>query len=123
MTRTPWTCAAPRATSAGPLSAPLTSTATATDSRSDERGGAEGIPSLVLVLVIVIVVVHVHDLATAVEPAMRAHAVGTARPVALRAAVDRGRGDLVLRPPLRGARVRLLLLGDGHSRRRRVANR
>src|SRR3954451_574751 len=84
--------------------------------------GRSGCPPLVLVLVIVIVVVHVHDLATAVEPAMRAHAVGTARPVALRAAVDRGRGDLVLRPPLRGARVRLLLLRDGHSRRERVAN-
>src|SRR4051794_7628912 len=68
-----------------------------------------------LVLVIVIVVVHVHDLATAVEPAVRAHPMGTARPPALWAAVDRGRGDLVLPPPLRGARVRLLLLRDGHG--------
>src|SRR3954471_7834677 len=83
--------------------------------------GRRGCPPLVLVLVIVIVVVHVHDLATAVEPAMRAHAMRTARPVALRAAVDRGRGDLVLRAALRGARVRLLLLRDGHSRARRVA--
>ena len=68
-----------------------------------------------LVLVIVIVVVHMHDLATAVEPAMRAHAMGTAGPAALWAAVDRGRGDLVLRPALCGARVRLLLLRDGHG--------
>ena len=68
-----------------------------------------------LVIVIVIVVVHVHDLATAVEPAVRAHAVRTPRPAALRAAVHRGRGDLVLRPSLRGARVRLLLLRDGHG--------
>src|SRR3954467_3045073 len=101
MTRTPWTCRGPRGTSAGALSAPLTSTATATDSRADDRGGAEGMPALVLVLVIVIVVVHVHDLAPAVKTERGAHAVGTARPVALRAAVDRGRGDLVLRPPLR----------------------
>src|SRR4051812_17336585 len=68
-----------------------------------------------LVLVVVIVVVHVHDLATTVEPAVRAHVVRTARPAALRAAVRGRRGDLVLRPALRGARVRLLLLGDGHG--------
>ena len=69
-----------------------------------------------LVLVIVIVrVVHVHDLATAVEPAMRADAMRAAGPAALWAAVDRGRGDLVLRPALCGARVRLLLLRDGHG--------
>jgi len=67
-------------------------------------------------LVIVIVrVVHVHDFATAVEPAVAAHAVRTARLSALRAVVDRGRRDLVLRPTLRGARVRLLLLRDGHD--------
>ena len=99
-TRTPPAAAraAPRATSAGPWSAPLTSTATVTGS----------------VIVIVIVVVHVHDLAPAVEPAVRAHAMRTPRPAALRAAVHRGSGDLVLRASLRGARVRLLLLGDGH---------
>ena len=99
-TRTPPAAAraAPRATSAGPRSAPLTSTATVMRS----------------VIVIVIVVVHVHDLATGVEPAVRAHAVRTARPAALRAAVHRGSGDLVLRPSLRGTCVRLLLLGDGH---------
>ena len=75
-----------------------------------------------VVLVIVIVVVHVHDLATGVEPAVRAHAVRAARLVALRALVDRGRGDLVLRAALRGARVRLLLLRDGHGRREKVAD-
>ena len=68
-----------------------------------------------LVLVVVIVIVHVHDFATAVVPAVRAHAVRTARPAALGAAVGRGRGDLVLRPALRSARVRLLLLRDGHG--------
>jgi len=69
-----------------------------------------------LVLVIVIVgVVHVHDFATAVEPAVRAHAVRATGLSALRAVVDRGRRDLVLRPTLRGARVRLLLLRDGHD--------
>jgi hypothetical protein len=67
------------------------------------------------VLVIVIAVVHVHDLATAVEPAVRAHVMWAAGPAALWAIVDRGRGDLVLRPALCGARVRLLLLGDGHG--------
>ena len=97
-TRTPSTSAAAHATSAGPRSAPLTSTATVT----------------VSVLVVVIVLMHVHDLATGVEPAVRAHAVRPAGPPALRAGVHRGRGDLVLRPPLRGARVRLLLLRDGH---------
>ncbi len=102
ITRTFSACAAPRATSAGPRSAPLTSTATVT--------------GVLLVLVIVIVsVVHVHDLATAIEPAMRAHAVRAARPAALRAVVDRGSSDLVLRPALRGARVRLLLLRDCHD--------
>src|ERR1700760_3339976 len=101
ITRTPSAAAraAPRATSAGPLSAPLTSTATVV--------GA-------LMLVIVVVVVHVHDLAPRVEPAVRADPVRTARAAALRARVHRGRGDLVLRAALRGARVRLLLLGDGH---------
>src|SRR3954447_14405101 len=99
--------AAPRATSTGPLSAPLTSTATVTGS----------------VVVIVIVVVHVHDLAPGVEPAMRADPVRTARPVALRAAVHRRSSDLVLCPALRGARVRLLLLGNGHRRCRSVADR
>src|SRR6185369_107642 len=84
----------------------LTSTATVTGS----------------VVVVVIVVVHVHDLAPGVEPAMRADPVRTARPVALRAAVHRGSGDLMLCPALRGARVRLLLLGDGHRRCRRVAD-
>ena len=74
------------------------------------------VTSSVLVLVIVIVlVVHVHDFATAVEPAIAADAVGTARLSALRAVVDRGRRDLMLRPTLRGARVRLLLLRDGHD--------
>ena len=68
-----------------------------------------------LVLVIVIVVVHVHDLATAVVPTVGADAVRTTRLAALRAAVGRGRGDLVLRPALRSARVRLLLLRDGHG--------
>jgi len=80
----------------------LTSTATVT--------------SALLVLVIVIVlVVHVHDFATAVETAIPADAVRTARLSALRAVVDRGRRDLVLGPTLRGARVRLLLLRDGHD--------
>ena len=36
-------------------------------------------------------------------------------PNGFRAAVDRGSGDLVLRPALCGARVRLLLLRDGHG--------
>ena len=56
-------------------------------------------------------------LAPVVEAAVRAHAVRTARRVALRAAVQRRRGDLVLRAALGGARMRLLLLGDGHGGR------
>ena len=55
-------------------------------------------------------------------PQLRADPVRAARLVALRAQVDRGRGDLVRRAALVRARVRLLLLGDGHGRRRRVAN-
>src|SRR4051812_45377137 len=98
--------AAPRATSAGPRSAPLTSTATVRGERA-------------LVLVIVLGVVHVHDLAPGVEPAVRADPVRPARPAALRARVHRGRGDLVLRAALRRARVRLLLLGNGHRPQKR----
>ncbi len=75
-----------------------------------------------LVVVVVIVIVRdVHDPATAVGAAVRAHPVRAARLVALRAGVDRGRGDLVLRAALARASVRLLLLGNGHGRRRRVA--
>jgi hypothetical protein len=80
----------------------LTSTATVT--------------GVLLVLVIVIVrVVHVHDFATAVEAAVTADAVRAPGRAALRTVVDRGRRDLVLRPTLCCARVRLLLLGDGHD--------
>ena len=76
-----------------------------------------------LVVVVVIVVVRdVHDRATAVAAAVRAHPVRAARLVALRAGVHRGRGDLVLRAALARARMRLLLLRNGHGRRRRVAD-
>ena len=74
-----------------------------------------------LVVVIVIVVVHVHDLTTGVGAAGGAHPVRAARRAALRAQVDRRRRDLVRRAALVRAGVRLLLLGDGHGRRKRVA--
>ena len=108
--------APPRATSRGPASAPVASSAivsgwTAAMCRGDHS----------LVVVIVIVVVHVHDLTTGVGAAGGAHPVRAARRAALRARVDRGRRDLVRRAALVRARVRLLLLGDGHGRRKRVA--
>ena len=74
------------------------------------------VTGVLLVLVIVIVrVVHVHDFATAVEAAVTANAVWAPGRAALRTVVDRGRRDLVLRPTLCCARVRLLLLRDGHD--------
>src|SRR5438270_66234 len=99
--------AAPAATSAAPRSAPLASTATVTGSV---------IPAAPLVVVLVLVLVGRDDLAPGVGAAVRAHPVGTARVVAVRALVHRGRADLVLRAPLAGARTRLLLLWDGHRR-------
>ena len=121
-TRTPCEAAiaAPAATSAGPRSAPLGSTATVTDMR---RGYSAARPRPRLVVVVVIVVVHVDDLAARVRPARRAHAMRQPRAVARRARVVGRRRDLVLGATLGGARVRLLLLGDGHERQRRVADR
>ena len=52
--------------------------------------------------------------AALVAAADRADPVGQPRAVALRAGVVRRRADLVLRATLGRARVRLLLLGDGH---------
>ena len=78
--------AAPRATSAGPRSAPFASTATATGSVM--RGA--------LVVVVVLVVLQRDHLAALVGPAVRAHTVREAGLVALRALVQRRRGDLVL---------------------------
>ena len=135
-TRTPCDAAsaAPSATSDGPRSAPLASTATVMLiggrllSGADSPTGAcapgrAGRAATWLVLVVVIVIVHVHDLAPGVGPAHRADPVRQARAVALRARVVRRRGDLVVRATLRGAAVRLLLLGDGHERRHRVVHR
>ena len=57
-----------------------------------------------------------------VEAAARAHPVRAARLVALRALVDARRGEILCcDAALARARVRLLLLGDGHGRRGRVA--
>src|SRR5439155_15645235 len=76
-----------------------------------------------LELVVLIVVVHLHDLTPAVGAAGRADAVRQARAVARRARVVGRRRDLVLGAALGRARVRLLLLGDGHGRPRRVEHR
>src|SRR5256885_1296473 len=54
-------------------------------------------------------------LAAPVGPANRADPVRKARRVALGARLKARRGDRVLRTPLVGARVRLLLLGDRHG--------
>ena len=110
--------AAPAATSAGPRSAPLASTATVMGMPCRLPRAPGG-----LVLVVVIVVVHVHDLAPAVGAARRADAMRKARAVARRARVVGRRRDLVLGAALGRARVRLLLLGDGHGRPRRVEHR
>jgi hypothetical protein len=85
------------------MSAPLQSTATT---------GSE--PLLVIVLVIVVVPARRDDLTAGVVAADRAHPVGTARAVALRARVQPRRDDAVLRTTLGGAAVGLLFLGDGH---------
>src|SRR3954447_13461147 len=102
-TRTPSraAAAAPRATSPGPRSAPFASTATVT---ADDG------------LVLVVVVVGRDDLPPAVEAAVRADPVRAPRLVAPGAGVHRRSADLVLRAALVGARVRLLLLRDGHRR-------
>jgi hypothetical protein len=72
------------------------------------------------VVVLVIVVVSVRgrrdDLAARVEATHGTDPVWTARAVALRTRVHRGRADLVLRTALGRATVRLLFLGDRHSR-------
>src|SRR3954471_1113850 len=114
MERTPWRAAmaAPAATSAGPRSAPLASTATTT-------APCEAIG----LAVVVAVVLGRQDLTAAVVAAVLADPVRAARVVARRARVDRGRRDLVLRTTLGRAAVGLLLLRDGHERRRRVADR
>ena len=57
------------------------------------------------------------DLAPAVGPAGRAHAVRPLRLVAVRADVQARRSSLVLRAALVAAGLRFLLLGDGHGRR------
>src|SRR3954471_14901289 len=113
MERTPWRAAmaAPAATSAGPRSAPLASTATTT-------APCEAIG----LAVVVAVVLGRQDLTAAVVAAVLADPVRAARVVARRARVDRGRRDLVLRTTLGRAAVGLLLLRDGHERRRRVAD-
>ena len=54
-------------------------------------------------------------LASLVVPADGADAVGKARAVAMGTRVVRRRFDLMLRTTLRGPRVGLLLLGDGHG--------
>src|SRR6478752_3467506 len=73
----------PPATSAGPRSAPLASTATVT--------------SMPPRLLVVVVVLDGDDLTARVVAAHRADPVGTPRAVAMRALVQRGRVDLVLR--------------------------
>ena len=70
---------------------------------------------VVLVIVIVVMPGGRDDLTTTVGSADGADPVRTAGAVALRARVEPGRGDLVLRPALGGAAVRLLFLGDGHA--------
>lgn len=67
-------------------------------------------------LVIVIVRAGRDDLAARVGTAHRANPMRPARAVALRARIQRGRADLVLRTPLGGTAMRLLFLGDGHRR-------
>ena len=93
----------------GPVSwtdVPFASTATVTGAVMKNR----------LVLVVVVVRArNVDHLAAAVAAAMRAHSVRAPRLVALRAGVHRRRGDLVLRAALAGARMRLLLLRNGHG--------
>ena len=101
--------AAPRATSPGPRSAPFASSATVTRSVMTRV-------RLVVVLVIEVVARDRHDLPAAVGAAVRADAVRAPRLTALRAGPQRRRRDLVLRPALVRARVRLLLLRDGHER-------
>src|SRR3954447_11209894 len=100
--------AAPAATSAGPRSAPLASTAMRTAR---------------YLVVVLVAELGSHDLAAAIGPAHRADAVRTARAVALRAAVERRRVELVLRAALVRTAVRLLLLRDGHEQRGRLARR
>src|SRR4051812_14354753 len=79
--------------------------------------------AITLVLVAVVLGVGLEHRASRVGAAGRADPVRTARAVAIGARVDRRRRDLVLRSTLRRAAVRLLLLRDGHERRRRVADR
>src|SRR5688572_28967953 len=64
-----------------------------------------------------------NDLAAAVVPARRADAMRTPGAVTLRARVVDRRSHLVLGAPLGGARVGLLLLGDGHRSRKGSAAR
>src|SRR5579875_162704 len=98
---TPIPCAAarsaPAATSRGPRSAPPASTATVTIARRSVGFAGRR-----------------DHLAPLVVAAHGAHAVGQARAVALRARVVARRAQLVLRATLRGARMRLLLLGYRH---------
>src|SRR5690242_20575969 len=91
--------AAPAATSAGPRSAPPASTATVTTAGTS---------------VDVLVPLRDDYLAPLIAAAYGADPVRKARAVALRARVVGRRADLVLRATLRGPRVGLLLLGDGH---------
>jgi hypothetical protein len=70
----------------------------------------------VVVLVIVVVPGRRDDLTARVEAADGTDPVRAARAVALRARVHCGRADLVLRAALGRATVRLLFLGDRHSR-------
>jgi hypothetical protein len=72
----------------------------------------------VVVLVIVVVSVRARrdDLAARVEATYGTDPVWAARAVALRARVHCRRADLVLRTALGRATVRLLFLGDRHSR-------
>src|SRR6478736_7211071 len=97
----PWAAAiaAPAATSRGPRSAPPASTATAIMAGTSADRFA---------------IVCGDDLAPLVAATHRTHPMRQPRAVALRARVVRRRADLVLRPPLCGAGVRLLLLRDGH---------
>src|SRR5690348_6714309 len=92
--------AAPAATSAGPRSAPPASTATVTTAAASAD---------------VLVPVRDDYLAPLIAAAYRADPVREARAVALRARVVRRRADLVLGATLRGPRVGLLLLRDGHA--------
>src|SRR5271163_3603123 len=131
-TRAPWAAAraAPAATSLGPRSAPLASTATIGPPNGTVVGASvtgQGVATTppphpksprrhgrLVVVIVVVVRVRRDDLAPGVGAAHGADPVGTARTVTTRAGVERGRADLVLRAPLCGPTVGLLLLGDGH---------